>query len=786
MRIGAIKILISNCTTGIYLRWYFNGWHYFNFTNGYEISQKTDSMGIQVSRLFSIISKIERSTRINTDYAYQVTLEGITAYNIGAFTGLLMAEKVEQYDDNIWREVDITRGEHLIREEGAPGYILNFEVTRKELPVTSSVYQKSLKLYLGDILCDMDDDEIVPINKQVNDIAEMQDRQSDFTSQFKIRKTRAMRDLFELSGEAGINTNFPFEDKFCRLIQDNIEVITAGQLILDKVDEQYYYVSVLSGNMNFFKAIENLKLTDLVLNSTNHTWDVATMAATHVGDPDYVYPLCEPSDDGGIDTLPGADDGDRVEMYGGWIWPFIKAKTIWDEIFNNPTTGKWYVSGDILTDDIFLKLFMPIVNLTTAITKLADYHYSLEWNGRCNYILPFTQLKGQSGVVTLLNGDANFKNNGVYVCPYTATFKFQIYLHAAYGTMIPVYVWLYESGIPVKQFICTWGADGIYGYGNWTCEYIGTFADVLTFWITPFTAFDTYRIAIADITLTQINYSTPVTPHINLPDITQIEFVKMICNMFGLIPDVTPRDRKIKFWNYRELYDNIPIARDWSAYLSERDDEMEFKFGDYAQNNILRYKDIDDVPKDSGMGIMQIDDETLPFSKETVELPISTCDELHILPPIPPIAPHNFDVIVSRIPFNKFNADTLIYDQEKTIEARIVYVDHTRSIGSPLYEKIFGIRPTVAPGGATDVSSPKKASSLEIAFSNLVTNYAGLSRLLTKTNLRRAKFNLPVYEVAGLKHYIPIYLSQYKAYFYVNKINNYVPGQLCMIDLIKL
>jgi hypothetical protein len=37
-----------------------------------------------------------------------------------------------------------------------------------------------------------------------------------------------------------------------------------------------------------------------------------------------------------------------------------------------------------------------------------------------------------------------------------------------------------------------------------------------------------------------------------------------------------------------------------------------------------------------------------------------------------------------------------------------------------------------------------------------------------------------------LHHYIPIYLSQYKAYFYVNKINNYVPGKLCTIDLIKL
>jgi hypothetical protein len=68
----------------------------------------------------------------------------------------------------------------------------------------------------------------------------------------------------------------------------------------------------------------------------------------------------------------------------------------------------------------------------------------------------------------------------------------------------------------------------------------------------------------------------------------------------------------------------------------------------------------------------------------------------------------------------------------------------------------------------------------------MIYNYSGLSRLLTKTNIRKAKFNLPAFEVAGLKHNIPIYVSQYKAYFYVNKISNYVAGQLTTIDLIKL
>jgi hypothetical protein len=142
-------------------------------------------------------------------------------------------------------------------------------------------------------------------------------------------------------------------------------------------------------------------------------------------------------------------------------------------------------------------------------------------------------------------------------------------------------------------------------------------------------------------------------------------------------------------------------------------------------------------------------------------------------------------VNVSRINFNKFNADSGGYDQNDSIDPRIIYISTTPDASPPI--KSLVLRDTVAfPGTAQTIENPKKASSLEVSFSHLILNYAGLSRMLNKTNLRRCKFNLPVYEVAGLKHYIPIYLRQYKAYFYVNKINNYIPGKLCIIDLIKL
>ncbi len=757
MKIGSITIPISHCIAGIYLRWWWSGWHYWNFTNGYEITMTSESIDTHVTRMFSVISKIERATKLKAEYSYQITLEGITAENIPGFTGLLLAEKVEQYENNKWYEVDITRGDHLIKDANAPGYILNFEITRKDRANTSTVYQKSIKLYLGDTLCDLDDDEVIPINKQVNDIAEMQDRQSDFTAQFKIRKTRAMRALFELSGEVGANTTFPYENQTCRLVQNGIEMITGGQIIIDRVDDQYYYVSILSGNLNLFKAIDKLKLSDITT-IADHIWSIGDIkiAQDLAALPDYLYPLCEPSDDSGI-AAPGIV-GNAVNMYAGYVWPFFRVQKLWEEIF---AAQDYTVSGDITTNPFFMGLYLPISSVEITKAYSDKFLYSVWWGG--SHVTALNDMIAFTGAV-LINGDESFRT-GLYYANFTASYKITVSVIVLTGTPT---LSVYRNGALI---------------GNMTAVLVGT---VITYeytvtatplqYITILTTaalYYYYSVAITEITGATLAYGSVIVAANHLPDLSQTDFLKLICNMFGLIPEVTARDHKIKFWNYADLYDNMAIARDWSAYLSEREDETEFKFGDYAQSNFLNYNSSDDVIKDNGKGIMQVLDETLPAEKDVMELSVSTCDEVIIATTTP--------VTVSRIAFNKYdNKIPAAYAQEDSIDSRIVYVK--RATG-----REFIVWDTV--GMATNhvhVDDVRIASSLEISFSNLVTNYSSLSRMLTKTNLRRAKFNLPVYEVAGLKHYIPIYLSQYKAYFYVNKINNFVPGQLCTIDLIKL
>ena len=282
-------------------------------------------------------------------------------------------------------------------------------------------------------------------------------------------------------------------------------------------------------------------------------------------------------------------------------------------------------------------------------------------------------------------------------------------------------------------------------------------------------AFDVYywSWSVTEIKSASINYGSSVQPVLHLPEMSQTDFIKTVCNLFALIPDATAKQNKIKFYSFQDVFNNIPFARDWSNYLSEHADEAEFKFGDYAQTNYLKYKESDDVIKGTGIGVFSLEDETLQAEKDAFTLSFAATDEVIILT----------DQNVSRINMNKYNEKDTAYKSSDKIDPRICYLSEATG-------KTIGFRDTLSGGTSYDVANAMKVTG--ISLSALIDYYGPLKKLLTKTLLRRAKFNLPVYEVAGLNHEIPIYLHQYKAYFYVNKISNYVAGKLCTVELIKI
>ena len=260
----------------------------------------------------------------------------------------------------------------------------------------------------------------------------MQDRQSDFTASFKVRKTR-QRALFVAVRWVRL---LRFRTKHtCKLVQDGIEIITGGRLVLFKGNDQYYNIAVYSGNLNFFTTIAKLKITNLTL--FDITWSASVAAASHGTDGNYVFPLCEPSNDG-LTPLP--DTGTEVELYAGWVWPFIKVKAIWDEIFAN---AGYTVEGDIFTDPMFTSLFMPISTLQVNYADTAALLYNVHVQNRRVMTASLNRLDWTiSSTVTSYVGDNLWRNFAIYDVQYAADYTFRVTIVNPYGVPTNVYYML--------------------------------------------------------------------------------------------------------------------------------------------------------------------------------------------------------------------------------------------------------------------------------------------------------------------------------------------------------
>lgn len=113
----------------------------------------------------------------------------------------------------------------------------------------------------------------------------------------------------------------------------------------------------------------------------------------------------------------------------------------------------------------------------------------------------------------------------------------------------------------------------------------------------------------------------------NLPDIKQLDFVKMVCNLYGLFP--CQRAGVVEFIPIDELELNKPKAYDWSRYLLEDDPDAphhtDWHMTDLARRNRASYKEDDkDLVVDEAF--LDIDDDTLDREKDFFTIPLAASD----------------------------------------------------------------------------------------------------------------------------------------------------------------
>jgi hypothetical protein len=263
---------------------------------------------------------------------------------------------------------------------------------------------------------------------------------------------------------------------------------------------------------------------------------------------------------------------------------------------------------------------------------------------------------------------------------------------------------------------------------------------------------------------TTIGLTSTVNPAYYLPNITQSDFLKALCNIFGLVPDYDPLTETLRLWNINNLYDNKYKARDWSDYLSVENEELSFRM-DYAKRNNLKWKPDGDVGAGNGDASIIVNDANLSKEKDLYVLPFAYCDEvIHQSEPM------------ARIGWFTSIEGSADYNQKESITPRLVTREAMSTACRIQHSGNFDL---------TD-SEAYAARSLPLDLIASVGYNKAISDMLNQTKVLSLRFNLPVIEVLNLDHSIPIYLNQYSDYFFVKKVSNYIPEEICTVELIRL
>lgn len=295
------------------------------------------------------------------------------------------------------------------------------------------------------------------------------------------------------------------------------------------------------------------------------------------------------------------------------------------------------------------------------------------------------------------------------------------------------------------------------------------------------------------------NYPFPsysvFSPSICLPDITIGAFLKAITNMFGIIIFINEGEKKIDFFPIYKLRQNLPYALDWSAKLvNEINTVINTRPKKYAQNNYFKYTETDGVDDTFGMYTLPIDDNTLPQEYDLVKLPFGGSLNVNRFDIT---TPEELGYIERFVDTPNFKGGD--YEGADNVQ-RVMILDEFRNadiISNPVnFINVHkGGTQTYTDNTGTWVvgyfyrTSNMPLSALQLSYRDYMyeTYYSSLETVVDRYKDIQVFMKLDSVDIQTLNYKLPIYLRQYNAYYYIQRIADWVDGEKPVkVELLKL
>lgn len=678
----------------------------------------------------------------------------------------------------------------------------------------------AVELYINERKIQLGEESIIALDRQVNGLAELKDRQADLTNQIKIPRTAENDRILGFVTSVNSSSKIPYRRLPARVIQNGINIIPSGVATIKEVREKEISIVIYGGNANFFAEIEKKDVRDLDLPALNHTWDFETVRDNRNNTEGFIYALHDPQN-GSVNT-----NGNEINPRG--LRPQIFVHTLMDAIIDE--AGFKNISPFLNTDPFYRSFVIPVDKLRENLIVTPKFIEDREFVGAKNTIGSEVEIfAGSTGAeVLLFDEDGGTPNPAQEIDPlgqwdpatgtYTAfdsqdvsfainqsIFVRVVKLNA--GSLTPgldpvVDIAIYKNGVEEQQLINTimfenldGGESGTFVVDRQSSVISLEAGDVIDFRIDlffvgapdPFNweCYASYKnihdpegsgwfSSCNNIIKTGTNYGGTIFPVSNLPELNQLDLVKGIAQKFGLIFDTDARKKEINAVKFETIEANKDKAVDMTSKLdTTKPLRKKHSFGNqYAQKNWIRYtENEDEIFKEVTDGFFLIDDINLKGEDNLFELPfIGT-------PLKKKLITTNKSVYMATFAYEA-------QDKPRIFALRDVNENYALN---DLVQNETGLNPWKACYFETppEPDSGDAPSRNMTAQSFIDEDYQPFVRVLNNLKVIEEEFFVSEVDIIDVSFFIPIFVKG-QGNFYLNRIKKFREGRSTTYQIVKL
>lgn len=594
----------------------------------------------------------------------------------------------------------------------------------------------------------LSNDRPIAQTKQANDLARLDNRQSNFTNRI-IAPYNAVNDkIMGNLSMVGNLSNIPYQKNRVDIIDAGTgkHLIYNGWANVNKTNSKGYEINCYDGIIDFYRRIENKNISEIGVNELNHLKKVSTVIETFTDD-DLAYKYIV-ADYNGKAIADGKINID-------YLVPSARKSYIWRKIHQ---FAEFTFSGEVFSSEKFLNNFItfpkPVPTTEPALINITNQLSNITADGGFFSAYIFLDFLPNN----FSNGYAN--NNGelnrIYI---TTTGAYKLNMNGSAPTVT------YEV---FNSALVSQSSGSINPQINQSIYLILQAGDVLLLF-----HFIPLLINAEDVVTTEFSFVDGYYANFEevLMDFQAKDFVNEIMIEFGLTAYKDKYKNHIVYKTLDELLQDEDIV-DWSKNFKRKNGDS-YSIGNYAKKNLFKYRYNDENSRYND-GFISINNENLSDELTAISSKYYT-----------PNRAIGGSVFYAGLVSNVYK----LWEKELKDDGTIEYKDLAGRFYSLRHKKVLGsfVFASEALGIGETVTSIPFESYFRMSWQQIIIdNYKSIESIFDKAKAREVLFDLSFQEFESFNLDKLIYVDKLSSYYLVNKIKSFVKGQLTPVELIEV